>query len=64
MALAFLRSLSVAIFLCSSRRATRDLLALSEILGNLAWAILAFIVAIILGWKLFRYFRPAVSVTA
>jgi hypothetical protein len=37
---------------------------LNEILGNLAWAILALIVAIILGWKLFRYFRPAVSVTA
>lgn len=37
---------------------------ISEILGNLAWAILALIVAIILGWKLFRYFRPAVSVTA
>ena len=34
---------------------------IAEILGNLAWAILAFIVAIILGWKLFRYFRPAVS---
>jgi membrane-associated protein len=37
---------------------------IAEILGNLAWAILALIVAIILGWKLFRYFRPAVSVTA
>ena len=37
---------------------------ISEILGNLAWAIFALIVAIILGWKLFRYFRPAVSVTA
>jgi membrane-associated protein len=37
---------------------------ISEILGNLAWAILALIVAIILGWKLFRYFRPVVSVTA
>ncbi len=37
---------------------------ISEILGNLAWAILALIVAIILGWKLFRYFRPAASVTA
>ena len=36
---------------------------IAEILGNLAWAILALIVAIILGWKLFRYFRPAVSVT-
>lgn len=36
---------------------------ISEILGNLAWAILALIVAIILGWKLFRYFRPAVAVT-
>ncbi len=36
---------------------------ISEILGNLAWAILALIVAIILGWKLFRYFRPAASVT-
>jgi membrane protein DedA with SNARE-associated domain len=34
-----------------------------EILGNLAWAILALIVALILGWKLFRYFRPAVSAT-
>jgi len=30
---------------------------ISEILGNLAWAIFALIVAIILGWKLFRYFR-------
>jgi membrane-associated protein len=29
-----------------------------EILGNLAWAILAFIVALILGWKLVRYVRP------
>ena len=37
---------------------------IAEILGNLAWAVLALIVAIILGWKLFRYFRPAVSVTA
>ena len=37
---------------------------IAEILGNLAWAILALIVAIILGWKLFRYFRPAASVTA
>jgi membrane-associated protein len=37
---------------------------ISEILGNLAWAILALIVAIILGWKLFRYFRTAASVTA
>jgi membrane protein DedA with SNARE-associated domain len=37
---------------------------IAEILGNLAWAILALIVAIILGWKLFRYFRTAASVTA
>jgi membrane-associated protein len=37
---------------------------IAEILGNLAWAILALIVALIFGWKLFRYFRPAVSVTA
>jgi membrane protein DedA with SNARE-associated domain len=37
---------------------------IAEILGNLAWAILALIVAIILGWKLIRYFRPASSVTA
>lgn len=36
---------------------------ISEILGNLAWAILAVIIAIILGWKLFRYFRPAASAT-
>jgi hypothetical protein len=37
---------------------------ITEILGNLAWAILALIVAAILGWKLFRYFRPADSVMA
>jgi membrane-associated protein len=37
---------------------------IAEILGNLAWAILALIVAIILGWKLFRYFRSSTSVTA
>jgi membrane protein DedA with SNARE-associated domain len=36
---------------------------IAEILGNLAWAILALIIAIVLGWKLFRYFRPATSVT-
>jgi membrane protein DedA with SNARE-associated domain len=37
---------------------------ISEILGNLAWAIFALIIAIVLGWKLFRYFRPAGSATA
>jgi membrane-associated protein len=37
---------------------------IAEILGNLAWAILALIVAFILGWKLFRYFRPPISETA
>lgn len=37
---------------------------ISEILGNLGWAILALILSIILGWKLFRYLRPAASVTA
>ena len=37
---------------------------ISEILGNLARAILALMVANILGWNLFRYVRPAVSVTA
>jgi membrane-associated protein len=31
---------------------------LVEILGNLAWVILAVIVALILGWKVLRYFRP------
>ncbi len=36
---------------------------ISEILGNLGWAIFALIISIILGWKLFRYFRPAPSVT-
>jgi len=35
-----------------------------EILGNLGWAILALVVTIILGWKLFRHFRTADSVTA
>jgi membrane protein DedA with SNARE-associated domain len=37
---------------------------IAEILGNLAWAILTLIAAIIFGWKLFRYFRPAGSVMA
>jgi membrane protein DedA with SNARE-associated domain len=32
---------------------------IAEILGNLAWAILGFVVALILGWKLFRYMRSA-----
>jgi membrane-associated protein len=32
---------------------------IAELLGNLGWAILAFIVAAVLGWKLKRYFRPA-----
>ncbi|MDX6385755.1 MAG: hypothetical protein QOK48_3328 [Blastocatellia bacterium] len=32
-----------------------------EIMGNIGWAILAFVVAIVLGWKLLRYFRPAVQ---
>jgi membrane-associated protein len=36
---------------------------IAEILGNLAWAILALIIAVMLGWKLFRYFRPASSAT-
>jgi membrane protein DedA with SNARE-associated domain len=36
---------------------------ISEILGNLGWAIFAFIISIILGWKLFRYLRPAASAT-
>lgn len=32
---------------------------LAEILGNLAWVILGLILALILGWKVMRYFRPA-----
>jgi membrane-associated protein len=32
--------------------------SLAEILGNLAWVILGLIVALILGWKIMRYFRP------
>jgi membrane protein DedA with SNARE-associated domain len=32
---------------------------LAEILGNLAWVILGVIVALLLGWKVMRYFRPA-----
>ena len=31
--------------------------AIAEILGNLAWVVAGFIVAIILGWKLVRYVR-------
>lgn len=32
---------------------------LAEILGNLAWVILGLVVALLLGWKVMRYFRPA-----
>ncbi len=32
---------------------------LAEILGNLAWVILGLILALILGWKVMKYFRPA-----
>lgn len=32
---------------------------LAEILGNLAWLILGIIVAVFLGWKVFRYLKPA-----
>jgi membrane-associated protein len=32
---------------------------ISEIIGNIGWAILAFVVAIVLGWKLLRFVRPA-----
>jgi membrane-associated protein len=37
---------------------------IAEILGNLAWAILALLAALILGWKLFRYFRQSSSTAA
>jgi membrane protein DedA with SNARE-associated domain len=37
---------------------------IAEILGNLAWAILALIAALILGWQLFRYFHQSSSVAA
>jgi len=30
---------------------------LAELLGNLTWVIVGVIAAIILGWKLFQYFR-------
>jgi membrane protein DedA with SNARE-associated domain len=33
--------------------------ALVEILGSLAWVIVGLIVAVILGWRLIRYFHPA-----
>ena len=36
---------------------------IAEILGNLGWAILGFIVALILGWKLVRYTHPASPAT-
>jgi membrane protein DedA with SNARE-associated domain len=37
---------------------------LVEILGNLAWVILGIIVSILLGVKVFRYFRPRPTVVA
>jgi membrane-associated protein len=37
--------------------------SLAEILGNLAWVILGVILALILGWKVMRYFRPAAKVS-
>jgi membrane protein DedA with SNARE-associated domain len=33
--------------------------ALSEILGNLAWAMAGLVLAVILGWQLTKYLRPA-----
>jgi len=33
--------------------------ALIEILGNLGWVVIGLIVALILGWKLMQYLRPA-----
>ena len=36
---------------------------IAEILGNLGWASLALIAAIILGWKLFSYLMPTSSAT-
>lgn len=37
--------------------------ALVDILGNLAWVIVGFIAAAILGWQLIRYLRPVNSVS-
>ena len=31
--------------------------SIAEVLGNLAWVILGFIVAVILGWKIMQYLR-------
>ncbi len=36
----------------------------AEVLGNLAWVILGFIVAVILGWKITQYLRSQNSVNA
>jgi len=35
---------------------------LVEILGNLAWVIVGLIAAVLLGWKVLRYLKPADSV--
>ena len=32
--------------------------SIADVLGSLAWVILGLIIATILGWKLFRYYRP------
>jgi membrane protein DedA with SNARE-associated domain len=36
----------------------------AEVLGNLAWVIIGFIVAVILGWKIMQYLRSQNSVNA
>jgi membrane protein DedA with SNARE-associated domain len=38
--------------------------SVAEILGNLAWVIIGFIVAVILGWKITQYLRSQNSVNA
>jgi membrane protein DedA with SNARE-associated domain len=38
--------------------------SIAEVLGNLAWVILGFIVAVILGWKIMQYLRSQNSVNA
>jgi membrane protein DedA with SNARE-associated domain len=48
----------VALYVMLGYRFSDRVQYLVEILGNLAWVILGLIMALILGWKVLRYFRP------
>ncbi len=49
----------VVLYVMLGRIFSNRVQALAELLGNLTWVIVGVIATMILGWKLFRYFRNA-----